>query len=180
MQKTIIDRIRDYYGLIDTSTGIGDTEQGKNVFVRNQNAVEQITDLFAEDGVYEREHQKRPFIGKEAIVRFFGKDRSLIGEHEIDFIKSITIENGVASEINESFSKYIPAKETPYKTVVVKGVFKGVLAAVGKSGFIDYAGTSPLDFTDYWVVSSSQDKVLYRYSNIEHIDKEKGSGGPAV
>jgi hypothetical protein len=179
---TIIERIKRYYDLVDSSRNVEyitphvkfgtyvEPSKKKYAFTYDEQAVQQIGDLFAEKGVYERQGWP-PCIGKTAILDFFGKRRTLLGRHEIDQAASVQVQEKIDPKILKLLKKQFPDVDTKdCKMIAVGGKFNGVQSSADEKG-LTYAGNIELPFKDYWVISTSQDCVIYRYSQIK---REKG------
>jgi hypothetical protein len=153
--QSILERIQHYYDSVDNSKSA--TKDGVTT---DHYALQEISTLFSDNAVYERDGDK-PFIGKEAISEFFGKKRPLVGGHAIESIES---KAGI-DEVEYLIKRRFPAvKAADCVTISVKGIFTGAQLSKDNNGMIDYALGTPLPFEDYWVVAN--DKVIYRHSII--------------
>ena len=154
---TLKQKIMDYYSIIDTSTNVKE-----GVFTHNQDVVDRIIEMFAENGQYAREGTPL-LIGKDALKTFFGKDRPLVGKHIID-------EPIIGDGIDLDFSKVnteLPSElndGSNLRTVIVKGDFIGEKHADGK--VID----ANLEFDDFWVCNDAGE-IVYRQSDIRDLNQ---------
>ena len=152
------DKIEAYYSIVDSST------QAKNgQFIVDVEATSQIANLFHTNGIYDRGKDRPPFIGKQAILKFFSQDRALAGVHEIN---SIDRHQGTHIPDPRMGEAHLTAPES-YETIIVEGFFRGkayVTQTDNEVRNITGDHGAELPFIDYWVFDG--DKVLYRQSEI--------------
>lgn len=109
----------------------------------DQNNFNDVLERFADSAVYERQGWAS-LIGKNAITRFFKRDRTLRGKHSLTAI--------YANQYPSQFVKWLSGK-----TVYAEGLFDGT------------QGQKPvhLKFQDFWVFRPKDNRVIFRKSWIQ-------------
>ena len=163
---TLRQRVRAYYDKVDELARI--KKDGTFVFEINQEYLQKIGNIFADDAVYERKGvEDGCYKGKNTIVQFFHDKRSLLGQHQIE---EPVVRNGLPYDnIAESTRKYFPDLDpNECVTVKVKGkLIDTTLCSRDKDRHLIWASrfTNPIKFEDYWVMQNG--KIKYRHSIVK-------------